>query len=255
MNLITPTYDNVQALRELWKKVFMDTDDFLDIFFEKCFLPSRSKCIIVDNRAVAMLYWLDCSCKGEKIAYIYAVATDERFRKKGLSTLLIDQTHRELSENGYAYSVLVPSSPSLFSFYEKKGYKNLTYINSEAIVKDECSYGIKLLPISFEEYCEKRRKLLMASYIEYGAEFNALLPHLYNFSQGDGFILAYRKEGSLLFCPELLGEIDNTSAILSALDCEKGILRHSSGDKPFSMYCKLTERELELPIYFGFALD
>jgi hypothetical protein len=54
--------------------------------------------------------------------YIYAVATDPKFRNQGVSTRLLEFAHGFMQRLGEEASILVPASPSLFDFYGKRGY-------------------------------------------------------------------------------------------------------------------------------------
>ena len=99
--------------RRLWKQAFGDTDAFLDLFERTAYAPDRCHTLTVEHCLAAALYWLDCETAGEKTAYIYAVATDERFRGRGLCRRLMTETHTRLQGEGYASAVLVAASPSL----------------------------------------------------------------------------------------------------------------------------------------------
>jgi hypothetical protein len=78
MNINAPTLDLIPALRGLWKEAFGDSDDFLDMFWRTAFSYDRCRCVTVDGEVAAALYWFDCECRGERVAYIYAVATAKK---------------------------------------------------------------------------------------------------------------------------------------------------------------------------------
>ena len=71
--------------------------------------------------------------------YIYAVATDANVRRQGISTALLEAAHTQMHAWGEAASLLVPATPALFSFYEKRGY-------STAFLLDIVTYAADQLP-------------------------------------------------------------------------------------------------------------
>ena len=118
---------NTDSLRALWKTVFGDTDAFLDNFFRIAYSPDRCRFIEENGDAICVLYWFDCSYSGGKLAYIYAVATHPQHRGKGLASQLLQQTHEQLKQMGYAGAVLKPAK-GLFPFYKRLGYVTSGFI-------------------------------------------------------------------------------------------------------------------------------
>lgn len=144
--------------KDLWLEAFGNSDGALEIFKATAFSPQRSRCITIDSKTVSVLYWFDCTCDGQKIAYIYAVATAEAYRGKGLCTALMNDTHRHLKENGFDGAILVPSSESLFGLYGKIGYRVCSTIDEICCTAAEES--IELQRIDTEEYARLRRSFL-----------------------------------------------------------------------------------------------
>ena len=106
MKLDHPAASQHSALKELWKEAFHDTDASVDAFFRTGFAPSRCRCITVDGELAAALYWLDMTCRGQRVAYIYAVATKKAFQGRGLCRALMENTHIFLRSRGYDTCVL-----------------------------------------------------------------------------------------------------------------------------------------------------
>ena len=113
----------VSGLRRLWRQAFGDTEESLDLFFARAFSPERCLWSEDEGRITAALYWLECEYRGGKIAYVYAVATDEALRGRGLCRSLMEKLHNVLTSRGYAGSILVPGEPGLVKLYEKLGYR------------------------------------------------------------------------------------------------------------------------------------
>ena len=80
--------DDVPALKALWKQAFGDTDAEIDSFFKTVYPEATGFCAEEDGAVIAMLFALPLTlAHGEemqKAAYLYAVATDEAFRGRGV---------------------------------------------------------------------------------------------------------------------------------------------------------------------------
>ena len=113
MKIDFPAPRHMQQQRSLWQTAFGDTDWFLDCFFRTAYTPDRCRCILMDDRIAAILYWIDCTVQDQKLAYIYAVATHPDHRGKGLCRMLMEDTHRLLAQKGYAGAILYPQEEGL----------------------------------------------------------------------------------------------------------------------------------------------
>lgn len=253
MIIDTPKPAHRHALRALWKEAFGDSDKFLDTFEKTAFSPDRCRCISEGDEILAALYWFDCSLHGHRLAYLYAVATAQTHRGKGLCRTLMENTHAHLKTLGYVGVLLVPGESSLFDFYEKLGYRTCTRIGEQAFLAS--AEKTPLRQIGAEEYAALRRTLLPENGILQENENLAFLAATAEFYAGDGFVLAAQREGASLRGIELLGNTSKAPAILASLDCTEGIFRVPSGDKPFAMYAPLSKTALPSPIHFGLAFD
>lgn len=63
------------------------------------------------------------SADGAKYAYLYCVATKERFRGQGVMSALFSETIEDLSRKGFAGAFLVPTNETLVAFYERFGFR------------------------------------------------------------------------------------------------------------------------------------
>lgn len=253
MTIKPPTSQQIPALRALWQEAFGDTDAFLDTFWETAFCAQRCRCVTVENRLAAALYWFDCQYLGKKIAYIYAVATAKAFQGQGICRALMENTHAHLAAKGYQGAVLVPGSEALFSMYGDMGYGCCSQIREIA-----CTAGEKpvvLQTVDAAEYGTLRRHMLPGNAVvqeEENLEFLQTQAALY---AGADFLLAARREGNILQGMELLGHADAAPGILQALECQSGTFRMPGEGKPFAMYHELGECGLPAPEYFGLAFD
>lgn len=239
----------ITDLKKLWKQAFGDSDAFLDSFFRVAYAPDRCRYLLEGSRLAAALYWFDCALDGRKLAYIYAVATDEAFQNRGLCRRLMTETHDHLRAQGYAGAILVPGSRELFALYEKLGYRTCSHVDQIT-----CAAGtpVPLRPIGTEEYAAARRALLPdGGVVQEGTtlDFLACFAHFY---AGDGFVLAATAEAGKAHIHELLGKVD-AAGVVAALSAREGCVRTPGTTVPFAMYHSLDGGPA--PSYFGLALD
>lgn len=248
-----PGGEEIPALRALWKEAFEDTDVFLDSFFESAFCADRCRCVTVDHTLAAALYWFDCEYLGEKIAYLYAVATAKSFRGKGICRMLMENTHTHLAALGYRGAILVPGSKALFSMYRNMGYKNCGQIRALACAAGEGP--IHLQSIDALQYGVLRRRMLPPNGVVQEGENLSFLQTQAVFYAGSDFLLAARREGDTLRGIELLGNTDAAPGILRTLECQNGTFRTPGAGSAFAMYHGLGMCDLPAPGYFGIAFD
>lgn len=257
MTIDRPLLDDIPALRALWREAFSDGDVFLNIFFESAFSLSRASVAREGREILGALYWFDCELWGEKYAYIYAVATTEKHRGKGVCAALMSATHEHLSALGYVGAILVPGEPSLFKFYEKMGYKTFGAVKKLTVRASDTP--CKIEKIGKEEYAAFRRKYLPeGGVLQEGVnlDFLARIASLY---RGEDFVLAAYAEGDILVGLELLGNSSpkRIGGIISSLGLSRGVVRTAGNDTPFAMCIMLGDvaEHLPKPKYFGLAFD
>lgn len=254
-----PQPAHVESLRSLWKEAFGDSDEFLDNFFGIAFSPQRCRAVTMGDEVLGALYIFDCLAEGQKIAYIYAVATRKKARGQGICKKLMDDTHAYLRDSGYKGAILVPSEASLFAFYKRVGYETCSAVAEfEAVANGEV---IPVKKIEKSEYLRNRQKFLpQNSVLQEDANIDFLATYA-SFYVGDDFVLAAYKSEDKLHGVELLGNTANAPQILRALGCKEGTFRtapqfapKSADVRPFAMYCS-SDKTTPPPEYFGIAFD
>ena len=251
MNTTAPADSLIPSLRDLWKAAFGDTDDFLDDFFSTAYAPHRCRCIVMDDQVAAALYWLDCSCEGRKLAYIYAVATHPDHRGKGLCRTLMSETMEVLKQGGYDGVVLVPQKPGLIQMYAGMGFTPCSGVTEFHVMAGD---PIPVRKIGVEEFARLRRNFLPKNGV---IQENENLPFLSTqvcFYAGKNWISAVAEVDGMLWCPELLGDPDAAPGLVKSLDYREGSFRMPGDGRPFAMFRPLTE-DCPRPAYFGFAFD
>ena len=240
-----------EQLKDLWQLAFGDDREFIDLFFSTGFAPERCLFLREDSRITAALYWLDCAFRGQKLAYIYAVATHPEHRGKGLCRQLMDRTHAVLKQQGYAAAMLRPADSGLRRMYETMGYRDATRVSEFT-----CTAGtaLPLRKLGKEEYAALRRQYLPENAVLQegaGLSFLAACCDLY---AGSDFLLAGAAYDGRFHGTELLGNREAAPGILAALGHETGSFRCSGEDIPFGMFLPLVSHA-EAPGYLGLAFD
>lgn len=235
--------------RALWKEAFGDTDEFLDSFFSTAFSQKRCRCLTRGGHLAAALYWFDCEYAGEKLAYLYAVATAARFQGQGLCHALMEDTHRHLAALGYRGTLLVPETPALSSLYAGMGYEMGTTFREFTCEPGE--EPAPIFPVDAGEYARRRRALLPQGGIIQEGENLAFLATQASFYAGPGFLLAARGDGDTLYGLELLGDSSAAPGILRSLGFQAGTFRAPGHGKAFAMYRPLLPGIP--PGYFAFS--
>ena len=251
MIIKNPEKQDIPALRHLWKEAFGDTDDFLDLFFEKGFSPDRCQALELGGELAAALYWFDCGWENKKIGYLYAVATAKSRQGQGLCRALMTHTHKHLQHLGYQGAALSPAEKGLFSLYEKFGYKSFCPTDCLSVAAEERE--IALSSIDAATYRKLRKDLLpQGGILQEGATLTFLEGYA-KFYQLAGGILCAVKEGDTLYMQEYLADPKDIPAVAFALGAKTAQVR-LLGKTPSAMYLSF-ENSHKLPTYLGILLN
>lgn len=156
MSLITVSNckekDEIQ-LRKLWKDIFKDTDEYIDIFFKYKFSCDNTFVIYEGEEVVSTIYAEDITFnyKGEKISGVYlcGILTKEDRRGKGYAKELISYAVNHFKDKKIIF--LIPANQSLFSFYKQSGFRPFTYIDKVTVTEKEDK------DIKFKEIFDKEK--------------------------------------------------------------------------------------------------
>lgn len=248
------TYANdalIPGLRTLWKKAFGDTDEFLDLFFSTAYAPNRCRCIADGENVQSALYWFDCFQGSDKIAYIYAVATDPACRGRGLCRRVMEDTMEVLRDRGYAGAILLPQEEWLIAMYAGMGFEACTTVTERWFPAGE---EIPVRQIDETEYAALRREMLPAGGVIQEGENMTFLAGMAKFCKGENFIAAVTADGEELWCPEFLGDSEAVPGLVRALGFPAGRVRMPGKSRQFAMFRSLTKVS-QKPKYFGLVFD
>lgn len=125
-----------RELAVLWRECFGDPEEYANLFFDNHPPKKHTLVSLAGECPVSMLSLLPVTAGKAQGGYIYAVATKPDFRRRGLAGELLRAAERHLKEQGKSFSVLTPSMPSLYNYYEKYGFYPLFSLG-ETIVRRE----------------------------------------------------------------------------------------------------------------------
>lgn len=111
-------------MQQLWSEVFGDSKQEIDDFFVKVYDPALAFTHSIEGQVVAMLHVVPLQQESEQVAYIYAVATKERYRHKGIASALIRAALQTIDSGNYHRSILIPADEKSAKFYERFGFKS-----------------------------------------------------------------------------------------------------------------------------------
>lgn len=176
--------DDRKQIINLWQSVFGDDEKYIADFLDRC---GGKRClgVFVGEELGAMLFLIDCSFDGLNGAYVYAVATLEKYRKQGFMRKLLDYS----KGLDYDFLCLVPAEEYLFSVYSKFGFEPRLYSFNKGQLRGSEK------DIDFDTYFSLRNKYLSVPYIRLTDEKYQYFENIScggEFLAGNGYIAAVR---------------------------------------------------------------
>lgn len=173
--------NQVDELKKLWIDTFGDTKEYVNTFFDKFYIPDNVIVYKENGKIVSSLYMIDYCLKYNdkyyKIMYLYALATDNEYRCKGIMSMLIDKADKIMHNKGYVGAFLIPAEESLYDYYGRFGFTDIIYnkkyteLNSDYLYNYsyvECYDNDKVYEIDNSyRYLENTRIVLSAEQNEF----------------------------------------------------------------------------------------
>ena len=252
MTADSPLPRQIPELRTLWKEAFGDTDVFLDGFFAHGFSARRCRCITEKGRVIAALYWFETTCRGRRLAYLYAVATAAAHRGRGVFSALLEDTKTLLTTQGYDGILLVPESEGLARMYEKFGFIPCCAVDKHTVApaKEPALFR----EIGPGEFARLRRALLPGGAVLQEGPMLRFLASQYHFWAGEDWLAAGQIYDGKLVCQEFLGGQAAMAGLVRALGAAAGAFRTPGNTVPFAWFLPLGDG-CDRPAYFALALD
>ena len=242
----------IDQLKDLWRCSFGDPEDAIDSFFSTAYSPTRCQVLMQGDQVTAALYWLDAQYQGQKLAYLYAVATHPDFRGRGQCRTLMTHTKKLLKTRGYAGILLSPASDGLRQMYGSMGYQDCCYCAKLSVPAAKEPAALRML--APDEYTRLRRQYLPEDGVVQEGENITYLKSFARFYAGEDCLLAAAQEGTVLHGLELLGNPQAARGIVKALGCTEGTFRTPGRDTMLAMFLPL-KPSAKAPGYLGFPFD
>ena len=217
--------EDLPSLTALWEEAFGDSPNAVARFYE-AFPRCRCYAAEAEGQVVSMVNVLPQTLSPDlPAAYVYAVATAQTHRNRGLCRALMSFAEENLKQQGFACTVLTPGEPELFRFYENLGYE-------AAFIRNRTAFpgGV---PVSIEAYAVLREKLLTVPHMVYD------LPTLEYAANAYGLTFYQTETGIAAAGEHYTAEV----------------LPEDVGGKPFAMVKWLTEPKPLQNAYLGMALE
>lgn len=259
--------NDVNSIKELYTSIFKEKQEAVELFFERIFDTSFTYIAKDGEKLVSMLFMLPCSVNGVKACYMFAVATDEKYRGQGTATALIDYA---LKNTDAQLCLTLPASESLYDFYEKNGFTALN-VNTAQLTRAELSSLSKPYPLTdpvVKGYCGIRSRILKENFLFWNNKFLDFAFDYYRiygakvFKSNFGYAVAYEEDGVCKVI-EMICADDNApyliTDLLSDFSCDKfqfhlspmqkfiessperfGMVKYLSDNNFENIYCSLT---------------
>lgn len=154
----------VEQMRQIWKECFETGNEYLDFYFSKQYHPDRTLVYKDEGKVLGMITLMPCMYRSEtenkeyKAVYLWALATLPQAQGQKIATKLMEKVDEVLKEQGVEVVLLCPGTPSLYAFYERKGYNEWFYLNLfnfPPLMEKTAKADLCLKELSCEEYYEK----------------------------------------------------------------------------------------------------
>lgn len=131
---------DIQALKNIWKICFNDTDRFIDFFFENIFPSIYPVALFHLDKPIGMMYLFPVSAnennRTKKGFYIYAIGIHPEYRGKNIFQNHMNKPLFEYLLNNDMFCVLCPANEKLSDFYKKLQYKSICSLYKTKIYPD-----------------------------------------------------------------------------------------------------------------------
>lgn len=109
--------------RALWERVFIeDTKEFLDYYYSAKIQDNEMYVIKEDEKIISTIhlnpYQVKINEELHKLHYIVAVATDEKYRKRGFMGQLLRKTMRVMYDRKEPFTFLMPAAEGIYYPYD-----------------------------------------------------------------------------------------------------------------------------------------
>ena len=240
-----------EELIRIWLDSFGDSREFAELYMKSAYRPSHCRCAVEDGSILAVLHIMDCTVRGKLYAYIYAAATAEKFRGRGIFRELLRDTEEYLKENGYYGMVLSAGDDALIEMYKKLGFFRISGLCPEESISDG-GKPMSLKHLNAEEYIRERGKYLPDGAVCTSETMAVFLGNYAKLYAGDGLVFAAVCDGESFIAAEYLGDVTKLADVLVSLGYARGTF-YIPNESSRAMYRSFTD--CEPPSFLGISFN
>lgn len=117
------TMSKKEDIRHIWRECFKDSDEYLDMYFDRIYRDGDAMTISVDGKTVSSLlsqpYKFLFYGQELPISYLSGAATRRPYRGKGFMSSLMAQAIRNAYDRGDMLCALIPAHDYLYFFFDR----------------------------------------------------------------------------------------------------------------------------------------
>lgn len=137
LNFEKNKFEYIPILKNLWLDSFGEKSEAVDLFFNQCIDFTTIYTASIEEKTVAMLFLVHSTLNGKNAHYLCSAATSSEYRNLGIMGKLIEFALEDSRKNGDVYSLLFPANDTLYSYYERFGYKPLCTVKNAVFSREE----------------------------------------------------------------------------------------------------------------------
>lgn len=249
--------------RQLWEKIFTeDTPEFLDYYYSVKTIDNEIYVIEDGGKIVSMLHLNPYQIRiGDKIYqthYIVAVATDERYRKRGLMKQLLNHVMQVMTDRGEPFTFLMPAAEAI---YKPFGFEFVYEQKREKVVGKRCTDEMLEIVTASEKDCQRIADFANEILCEYDVVtwrdakyYKTLLSELV--SEG-GDIILIKKESLIegVFCYSRGEQLQLHEPLFNNKEILQHAIYHLTGNETDFVLCTGYGTEESKPIIMAKVLN
>ena len=136
---ILNTEEEKRRTTALYRRCFPeDSEAFVDFYYRERCRGNRILSIEEEGEVLSMLhlnpYRISLFSRETEISYVYAVATEERFRRQGMMRMLLREAFRILKRERVPLSYLIPVEEAIYTPF---GYETVGRLQRERHISEE----------------------------------------------------------------------------------------------------------------------
>ncbi len=168
--------EDKDELIHLWREVFGDELEAINLFFDYHFKPENTVVYDDNGKIASMFYLLEgnfvISGEAHPSYYLYAAATDENYRGRGIMGNMLKFAEDTAASRGKDYICLLPAEDSLYGYYSKHGFK--TVFRKKTVKIKNINQHLIDISADNELNFEKSRKDFFAPFDRFDWDKNAI---------------------------------------------------------------------------------